>query len=105
MAKQLYNTSAAQERIVLVGIITPDETEAQEKEYLAELAFLVETAGGTCIHQFTQKVQRPDIRTYVGKGKLEEICEYVKAEEADIVVFEEENGNNSAVTNESIPQP
>ncbi len=90
MAKQLYNTSAAQERIVLVGIITPDETEAQEKEYLAELAFLVDTAGGTCIHQFTQKVQRPDIRTYVGKGKLEEICEYVKAEEADIVVFDDE---------------
>jgi GTP-binding protein HflX len=90
MAKQLYNTSAAQERIVLVGIITQDETEAQEKEYLAELAFLVETAGGTCIHQFTQKVQRPDIRTYVGKGKLEEICEYVKAEEADIVVFDDE---------------
>ena len=90
MAKQLYNTSAAQERIVLVGIITPDETEEQEKEYLAELAFLVETAGGTCIHQFTQKVQRPDIRTYVGKGKLEEICEYVKAEEADIVVFDDE---------------
>lgn len=90
MAKQLYNTSAAQERIVLVGIITPDETEAQEKEYLTELAFLVETAGGTCIHQFTQKVQRPDIRTYVGKGKLEEICEYVKAEEADIVVFDDE---------------
>ncbi len=90
MAKQLYNTSAAQERIVLVGIITPEETEAQEKEYLAELAFLVETAGGTCIHQFTQKVQRPDIRTYVGKGKLEEICEYVKAEEADIVVFDDE---------------
>lgn len=90
MAKQLYNTSAAQERIVLVGIITPDETEAQEKEYLTELAFLVETAGGTCIHQFTQKVQRPDIRTYVGKGKLEEICEFVKAEEADIVVFDDE---------------
>ena len=90
MAKQLYQTSAAQERIVLVGIITPDETEEQEKEYLAELAFLVETAGGTCIHQFTQKVQRPDIRTYVGKGKLEEICEYVKAEEADIVVFDDE---------------
>ena len=90
MAKQLYNTSAAQERIVLVGIITPDETEEQEKEYLGELAFLVETAGGICIHQFTQKVQRPDIRTYVGKGKLEEICEYVKAEEADIVVFDDE---------------
>ena len=90
MAKQLYQTSAAQERVVLVGIITPDETEEQEKEYLAELAFLVETAGGTCIHQFTQKVQRPDIRTYVGKGKLEEICEYVKAEEADIVVFDDE---------------
>jgi GTP-binding protein HflX len=90
MAKQLYQTSAAQERVVLVGIITPDETEEQEIEYLGELAFLVETAGGICIHQFTQKVQRPDIRTYVGKGKLEEICEYVKAEEADIVVFDDE---------------
>lgn len=91
MGKQkTYETSKKQEKVILVGVITPDETEEQEKEYLEELAFLVETAGGNTIKQFTQKLQRPDVRTYVGKGKLEEIQTYVKVEEIDIVVFDDE---------------
>lgn len=91
MGKQkTYETGKKQERVVLVGVITPDETEEQEKEYLEELAFLVETAGGKTIKQFTQKLQRPDVRTYVGKGKLEEVQTYVKVEEIDIVVFDDE---------------
>ncbi len=90
MAKKLYDTAKKKERVILVGVITPDETEEQEKEYLEELAFLVETAGGVTIKQFTQKLQRPDVRTYVGKGKLEEIMTYVKVEEIDIVVFDDE---------------
>ncbi len=90
MTKKGYSTRGEQERAVLVGVITPNETEEQEKEYLDELAFLVETAGGVCIRNFTQKAQRPDIRTYVGKGKLEEIRDFVKVEEADIVVFDDE---------------
>lgn len=90
MAKKLYDTAKKKERVVLVGVITPDETEEQEKEYLEELAFLVETAGGITIRQFTQKLQRPDVRTYVGKGKLEEILAYVTVEEIDLVVFDDE---------------
>jgi len=90
MAKKLYDTAKKQERVILVGVITPDETKEQEKEYLEELAFLVETAGGKTIKQFTQKLQRPDVRTYVGKGKLEEILAFVTNEEIDIVVFDDE---------------
>jgi GTPase len=90
MAKKLYDTAKKKERVLLVGVITPDETEEQEKEYLEELAFLVETAGGITIKQFTQKLQRPDVRTYVGKGKLEEILAFVTVEEIDIVVFDDE---------------
>jgi len=90
MAKKLYDTAKKKERVVLVEVITPDETEEQEKEYLEELAFLVETAGGITIKQFTQKLQRPDVRTYVGKGKLEEILAYVTVEEIDLVVFDDE---------------
>ena len=90
MAKKLYDTAKKKERVVLVGVITPDETEEQEKEYLEELAFLVETAGGITIKQFTQKLQRPDVRTYVGKGKLEEILACVTVEEIDLVVFDDE---------------
>lgn len=88
--RKLHDTAAKQERAILVGVITPDETEEQEREYLDELAFLVETAGGKTEKYFTQKLQRPDVRTYVGKGKLEEIIEYVKVEEIDIVIFDDE---------------
>jgi GTP-binding protein HflX len=75
---------------VVVGVITPNETEAREKEYLEELEFLVATAGGLTVKTFTQKLQRPERSTFVGTGKLEEIKEYVVAEEIDIVVFDDE---------------
>ncbi|MEH6304548.1 GTPase HflX [Olivibacter sp. CPCC 100613] len=88
--KKIYDTAIKPERAVLVGIITPNETEDQEKEYLEELAFLVETAGGETINSFTQRVQRPDRATFVGSGKLDEIKAYVNAEEADMVVFDDE---------------
>jgi GTPase len=73
-----------------VGIITPNETEEQEKEYLEELEFLVETAGGETIRSFTQKMKHPERATFVGTGKLEEIRDYVKSEEIDMVVFDDE---------------
>ena len=76
--------------MVLVGIITPNETAEQEKEYLEELQFLVETAGGETVMTFTQKMQHPERATFVGTGKLEEIKEYVIAEEIDLVVFDDE---------------
>jgi GTP-binding protein HflX len=90
MRQKFYDTAEKQERVVLVGIITPNETVEQEKEYLEELQFLVETAGGETIRSFTQKMQRPERATFVGTGKLEEIKEFVTAEEIDIVVFDDE---------------
>jgi GTP-binding protein HflX len=88
--KKYFDTAVTPEKAVLVGIVTPDETELQEREYLEELAFLVETAGGITSNVFIQKMQRPDRATFVGSGKLEEIKAYVEAEEIDIVVFDDE---------------
>lgn len=91
MGKQkTYDTALKQERAVLVGVITPGEKPEQTREYLDELAFLVDTAGGTVEKVFTQKMLRPDRATFVGTGKLEEIQAYVKAEEIDMVVFDDE---------------
>ncbi|MFA6087189.1 GTPase HflX [Mucilaginibacter sp.] len=90
MKQKFYDTAVKQERVVLVGVITPNETEEQEKEYLEELEFLVATAGGDTVKNFTQKLQRPERSTFVGTGKLEEIKEFVTAEEIDIVVFDDE---------------
>ncbi len=88
--KKYFDTAVTPEKAVLVGIVTPDETELQEQEYLEELAFLVETAGGITTKVFIQKMQRPDRATFVGSGKLEEVKAYVEAEEIDIVVFDDE---------------
>ncbi|MGI4020722.1 MAG: GTPase HflX [Janthinobacterium lividum] len=90
MKQKFYDTAIKQEKAVLVGIITPNETEEQEREYLEELEFLVETAGGATVKTFTQKMQRPERATFVGTGKLEEIRAYVQAEEIDTVVFDDE---------------
>ncbi|WP_316770639.1 GTPase HflX [Pedobacter frigiditerrae] len=91
MGKQkTYDTAIKQERAVLVGVITPGEKPEQTKEYLDELAFLVQTAGGVVEKNFTQKMLKPDRATFVGTGKLEEIQAYVKAEEIDMVVFDDE---------------
>jgi len=88
--KKFYDTAVKQERAVLVGVITPGTSEEQAREYLEELAFLVDTAGGKVEKYFTQKMTKPDRATFVGTGKLEEIQAYVKAEEIDIVVFDDE---------------
>jgi len=75
---------------VLVGVITQYETEEQSKEYLEELQFLVDTAGAETVKIFTQKLQKPDRATFVGSGRLEDIKAFVKEEEIDIVVFDDE---------------
>jgi GTP-binding protein HflX len=90
MKQKFYDTAEKQEKVVLVGVVTPNQTEEHTKEYLDELQFLVETAGGETVKTFTQKLQRPERATFVGTGKLEEIQAYVKAEEIDIVVFDDE---------------
>jgi GTPase len=91
MGKQkFYDTALKQERAVLVGVIRPGEKPEETKEYLDELAFLVDTAGGAVDTVFTQKMLKPDRATFVGTGKLEEIKGYVQAEEIDMVVFDDE---------------
>lgn len=85
-SKQIKGT----EKAVLVGLVHRDQTETQVQEYLDELAFLAETAGASTLKRFTQKLPHPDSRTFIGKGKLEEIGEYVKNRGADIVIFDDE---------------
>jgi GTP-binding protein HflX len=87
---KFHDTTIKPERAVLVGIIKPGETEEQTREFLDELKFLVETAGGDTQKSFTQRMQRPDRATFVGTGKLEEINAYVKSEEIDMVIFDDE---------------
>jgi GTPase len=79
-----------EERAVLVGLINKDQTEVQVQEYLDELAFLAETAGAITVKRFTQKLQHPDSRTFVGKGKLEEIKKYVQGKNIRIIIFDDE---------------
>jgi GTP-binding protein HflX len=79
-----------EERAVLVGLVQKDQTAEQVTEYLDELAFLAETAGAIAVERFTQKMQHPDSKTFVGKGKLEEIKTYVQTKGIGLVIFDDE---------------
>ncbi len=78
------------EKAVLVGLSFDNQSKIKLDEYLEELAFLVETAGGIPVNRFTQQLDHPDTKTYVGSGKLFEIKEYIDAEEIGLVVFDDE---------------
>ena len=78
------------EKAVLVGLITRKQNEKQLHEYLDELAFLAETAGAQTEEKFWQRLDHPEKRTYVGKGKLQEIKEFVLAYDIDMVIFDDE---------------
>jgi GTP-binding protein HflX len=84
------NTILQEEHAILVGLVTQYQTVAQLDEYLDELEFLASTAGAVVIGRFYQKVTTPDKRTYVGKGKLEEIRQFVEAKEVDLVIIDDE---------------
>lgn len=93
--KDFVITDVKAETAVLVGLITPEQDEAKTKEYLDELEFLADTAGAVTVKRFTQRVTGPSSVTYVGKGKLEEISQYVKEEEENerpvgMVIFDDE---------------
>lgn len=75
---------------VLIGLIQKDQTETQVREYLDELAFLADTAGAKAVKQFIQKLPHPDSRTFIGKGKLEEVAAYVKMKKVGLVIFDDE---------------
>src|SRR6185503_2096951 len=87
---QKTNKIRDNERAVLVGVVHKDQTEQQTQEYLDELAFLAETAGATAIKRFTQKLPHPDSRTFIGKGKLEEIKNYIAGKNIRVVIFDDE---------------
>ena len=78
------------ERAILIGLINQEQDENQLKEYLDELAFLAETAGAEPIHRFTQKIEFPNPKTFVGSGKLIEIGQYIRDNEIDLVIFDDE---------------
>jgi GTP-binding protein HflX len=79
-----------EEKAVLVGLIQKEVTPEQVIEYLDELAFLAETAGAVAVNRFTQRLPHPDSRTFVGKGKLEEIKQYVASKDINVVIFDDE---------------
>lgn len=86
--KQLFKE---EENAVLVGLVYKEQTEAQVNEYLDELAFLAETAGAKAVKRFTQKLPHPDSRTFVGKGKLEEIKQFIIFKgNINVVIFDDE---------------
>ena len=93
--KEFVISEAKAETAVLVGLITKEQDEAKTKEYLDELEFLADTAGAVTVKRFTQRVTGPSQVTYVGKGKLEEIKQYIKDEEDNereigMVIFDDE---------------
>ena len=92
--KEFIKTSQSSERTVLVGLITPDVSETQAEEYLDELAFLSETAGAEPVARFLQRLDTPHPATFVGKGKLDEIAEYVSAHEVGLAIFDDELAPN-----------
>lgn len=90
MKDHLHNTAKKQETCILVGVITDSQTAQQAEEYLDELAFLAETAGAITHKRFLQRLSRPDSRTFIGTGKLEEVVFYVQANNIDLVIFDDE---------------
>lgn len=78
------------ETAVLVGVILPDQPEQQVQEHLDELAFLADTAGAVVKKQFVQRIDTPNPRTFIGQGKIREIAEYVKENQVNLVIFDDE---------------
>ena len=83
-------TEETSEKAVLVGLITPQQNEFKAKEYLDELDFLADTAGAVTVKKFLQRCDSPNPRTFVGKGKLEEIARFVEDNEVGLVIFDDD---------------
>lgn len=89
MKDQVISTPV-NEKAVLVGLITPRQNELKATEYLAELAFLADTAGAETVQTFLQRLEYPNPRTFVGKGKLEEIKAYIDENDVAMVIFDDD---------------
>jgi len=88
----------AEEKALLVGVVQKNQDEQEVLENLDELAFLAETAGAVTIKKFIQKLPQPNSKTFIGKGKLQEVGEYLKQHPADIIIFDDEL-SGSQITN------
>lgn len=86
----MIETVPETEKAVLVGLIYSNQSERQTEEYLDELEFLADTAGAVVLKKFTQRLDVPNVSTFVGPGKLEEIGSYMKMTEADTAIFDDE---------------
>jgi len=86
----IEKSSSSLERTVLVGIITLNQPKSVLEEYLNELNFLTYTAGGTVVKRFTQKMDSPDPKTFLGKGKMEELSSFIKINDINSVIFDDE---------------
>ena len=84
------NLEYLSEKAVLVGLITQTQGETKANEYLAELSFLAETAGATTVKTFLQRVDNPNPRTFVGKGKLEEIRQFIEDNDVELAIFDDD---------------
>nr|WKN38089.1 GTPase HflX [Tunicatimonas sp. TK19036] len=85
-----FSTAIQKETAVLVALINQKQPEHKVQEYLDELAFLAETSGAVTLERFTQRLEKPDVTNFVGKGKLDEIHQFVKAHEVDMVIFDDD---------------
>jgi GTPase len=103
-SKKATGLLVEQEYCVLVGVVTKDQTEAQVQEYLDELEFLAMTAGASTVKRYIQKLPHPDTRTYIGKGKMEEIANYIEANEnINMVIFDDDlTGKQTNILEESL---
>ncbi len=86
----MYDTGKKQETAVLVGLINRSQDEDTAKEYLDELAFLAETAGAKVLKRYTQRLEHPDSRTFIGAGKLIDVRTFVTENKIDIIIFDDE---------------
>jgi len=90
MGQLNQSTEKAVDKAVLIGVINQNQDEYQVAEYLDELAFLTETAGALPVKRFVQKMERPNPKTFVGSGKINEISNFVEEQEIDLVIFDDE---------------
>ena len=88
--QKLFDTAPRQETAVLVSLIRQQQSDFEVEEHLEELSFLAETLGVKAVNRFTQRMEKPDIRTFIGKGKLEEILAYITHFEVDMVIFDDD---------------
>lgn len=88
--QKLYDTAPTVPSAVLVSLIAQGQSDREISDNLDELAFLTETLGANAIYRFTQRLEKPDIRTFVGSGKLEEIKAYIEHFEVDMLIFDDD---------------